>query len=204
MEGRQLALSNRLWAWFLANADAVASQLEQRSDDELPPALAELDSLVAAFGQNISWEIGPLGDRLFLAISPGGDAEQFQLTKEIVALAEPPEGWVLLPAKPAKEWNRSLQFAGLDVDANRWLFRIRRWDDGGLGVIWGIPSDYGLPEADQNLLGWLVLESEIGEATAIERVVDVEVNLLSDWPDDAKGRPIHMLGTDLQQQAGAP
>lgn len=181
------------WDWFADHAAQIEAAAQSTTGSGLHPLLAELDGGVRAMDPGIGWEIGPRGEGWFLALSPKGSREALAKTVELVQCAPADvEGWEFLPAKPPKEWARKFQYGPKQVDASGWRYQLRRWDDGALGVLWGI-TDIDMDSRELDGLGWFVLESELGEEVVVRNFVDVEVTRLSEWDEPKSGGEIGVL-----------
>ena len=193
--------ASMFWDWFAGHVDDIAAGAHRSSEiRDLPPVLVELSSRVVALGFGGAWEIGPDDRGWFFCVSPGASADRLAETKEFVALAPSIAGWVFHAAKPAKIWDRrAMTFDGGEVDVDSWQYQLRRWDDGAMGIIWGLPERPPGDDGDWDELGWMLLESELGEAVVIQHFVDVEMVVNPPWLLDDSGNKISILRDHVQQ-----
>lgn len=187
-----------LWPWLADQARQLASDAGAELDGPLPPSLAELERRITALHPALTWEIGPHAAGVYLALSPGGDPALFALTQALVAHAAAPPGWVILPAKPAKSWNRSLELGGVNIDASSWQVQLTPSADGRHELRLGLPEDYGLSTERLHQVARIVLESELGEDRVLERIAHIELTLLADWPSGVRPRPFYELWSALE------
>ena len=166
------ALIRALWTWFVANANRWS---EQRIED----AAAELESKLFAI-VNVGWEIGPLGDGAFFALSPDpADATKMALAEEILASAPQMPGWRFTLYKPRREW--MLQFAiragsSYEIDGTCWEYVIYRFEDGTYDILF--KPDAGvlaLGDDDLHHAAMIIVDGELGEAKRRSCVVTIEV-----------------------------
>jgi len=79
-------------------------------------------------------EIGPGQEKaLSLTISPGGDPELLDTTKEIISLAPVLDNWEFLYAKPVKKWDNYFEVfineEKIGIDISNWEYILFRNDD---------------------------------------------------------------------------
>lgn len=160
------------WVWFAAEAARLdLSQLAAGG-------YRELDRRVVAMG--FSWEAGPADDGgCFLALSPCGDAARLALTRAAVARAPAVPGWTFLPAKPPRVVD--LRALVLHLDDGPRTFDVTTWDvvryrfaDGVCDLVFRSPPTDASP-ATLWLVASTIVDGELGEARAIERVHEIEV-----------------------------
>lgn len=181
------------WDWFADHVEEIEAGV-QSAGSGIDPQLAELDRRVKTLDPKVGWEIGPDEVGWFFALSPKGSPETLERTVEMVRNAPADiAGWKFLPAKPPKMWERQVQFGAHEVDARQWRYQLRQWEDGGLGIVWGVAEGLNIDAEVLVGLGWFVLESELGEETTIRAFVDVEMTRLSEWPEPTAGGPIDLL-----------
>lgn len=183
--------SRDFWNWFESHAEQLAREaMADASVRDAAGVLSELDRRLTRLEPGIGWEVGPYKDGWCLVLSPVEAAREPALTPSLLEAAPKIGGWTFLAARPAKFWRRQFQYCGLDVDARCWRYQLRRWEDGALGIIWGLMEWLPDQEADLEDIGWFVLEAEVGEEMARAHFVDVEVTDLSTWSDPHAGNPI--------------
>jgi len=117
------------WKWFKSIANELISN-PNNSD-----LLNKLDEFVLSIGP-FDWEIGPMDKSLkFLAISPNLNEDFLSITRQIISLAPECEGWIFLPAKPAKGLQEVFKMYNesgklITVDTSQWQYVLYKFDDG--------------------------------------------------------------------------
>jgi hypothetical protein len=196
--------ARELWGWFADHAEQVAASVRASGGTcKLEGVLRELDHRIKSLDSDIGWEIGPHDGGWVLALSPGGTREGLARTTALVAEAPDLNGWHFLAAKPPKAWDRQFDYSGYRIDARAWRYRLRRWDDGALGVIWGVDDDVVVDDTTFEELGWFVLESELGEEVVIRNFVDVEMTRLAAWDSPELGNAITVMRDHVESMLGA-
>jgi hypothetical protein len=161
------------WEWF-SNHEA-----ELRSLKPSTPQWHELDRRISTLGVN-SWEIGPSvasAAQHALALSPQGDPGVYKTTQRIIALAPKLKAWEFLPAKPRKAWKRRFLWSSkqISIDASNWKFLLYRYEDGKVEVVLVGHALDQFETGERRRIAEFVVESELGEATCIERLCGVDV-----------------------------
>lgn len=196
--------AQEFWDWFAAHAEQVAAAARASGGPCEPEGvLAELDQHIRSLDSEIGWEIGPHDHGWFLALSPKGTREGLAKTAALVGQAPNLDDWRFLAAKPPKTWDRQFDLSGRRIDARTWRYRLRRWDDGALGVIWGVDDQVDSDDETSEELGWFVLESELGEEVVITNFVDVEMTNLAAWNEADQGNAITALREHVESMLGA-
>lgn len=180
MRSRWLRLPSRLdqvsafWRWF---ADARTAPDDDPTTDL---AVAELDRRLAAIGCT-EWEIGPGRNATwFLAISPGGDPERLDFTRETVRMAPEVPRWEFLSWRPRKEWNGKFEFLGgsdpIRIDTSSWRFVAYRFPDGwhDILILMG-RAETVLSESERAVAARIAVEGQLGERALLATVRDIEV-----------------------------
>lgn len=161
----------------------------------------ELGRRVDALG-SFDFELGPLGDGSFFALSPRGHRDRYAQTQAIVAAAPTVAGWTFLAAKPAKEWDpsrfqivRSGEVVLLDLTA--WEFVSPRFPDGARDVYLR-PSraslELGLSDDELVSIAISVVDGALGEGRRIERVAYIDVKPAWDDRQRPAARPLTTEG----------
>jgi hypothetical protein len=165
------------WKWFAANSAALSS-------NTIPESLiSELEDRLFAI-ERLDWEIGPgqHAPNLF-ALSPRGDADLLQTTRNIIALAPELPSWEIYPAKPPRAWNLIFTLSGEDstveIDAKCWEFVAYKFKDGTYDLLFKPDDRKGLSEDYLCWAATIVVDGEIGEEARIEKVGQIEV--VSSW-----------------------
>jgi hypothetical protein len=159
------SLIHEFWSWFQANA---------REDDlsgQLNGGIGEwMDRLAVP-----DWETGPIGENgMFLAVSPGGNPDEYPHTKHIVALAPSMVGWTFLAARPKKDWNRVFLWSiHGEIDANLWKVVCFKYPDGFFELAFLDATVPQLPKNEKLALTEFVVASEVGEDALITKICTI-------------------------------
>jgi hypothetical protein len=186
--------------------DAFWTWVRTRLCPRWPQAPGAVDqALVAELGREVDglgrfdFEVGPMGDDRFLAVSPRGDAERHAQTKAIVARAPVVDGWVFLSAKPEKDWDLSRfqivrEGALCSMDLSGWEFVTLRFSDGVCDVYLRPSAGTGLARDELLSIAATVVDGAIGEARRIEGVAWIDVK--DEWDDRQRpaARPLTVEG----------
>lgn len=166
---------NTFWNWFKANADDLQSN--KYPNDKLD----ELDRRVLNFG--LRWEVGPgkTKENSF-TISPSGDNEKIELTKEFIRLSPTIDSWEFYNFKqPKVNWDKlELPEDNINITADKWRYILLKYKDGKKEIL--IKGD-SLNTVDTDLklvVAEMVLTNLIGEERMMTELDFVDV--LS--PDD--------------------
>ena len=167
--------TNTFWNWFKANADDLQSN--KYPNDKLD----ELDRRVLNFG--LRWEVGPgkTKENSF-TISPSGDNEKIELTKEFIRLSPTIDSWEFYNFKqPKVNWDKlELPEDNINITADKWRYILLKYKDGKKEIL--IKGD-SLNTVDTDLklvVAEMVLTNLIGEERMMTELDFVDV--LS--PDD--------------------
>jgi len=164
----------QFWAWFNQNCNSFGTDFD---NTEL---LTKLDEWINALG-DYSWEIGPgKMKENALVISPNGDLELLEETKEIIKNAIDCPGWEYYYAKPPKEWNMVFDFETSDdkqveIDASKWEYYLLKYDDGMFEIVIKAPNLVGFDDMDQLIAAEITLDGVIGEELRIQTICEIEV-----------------------------
>jgi len=166
----------QFWEWFFENCQKFGASFE---NEEL---LESLDNWISQLG-DFSWEVGPgKAKDNALVISPHGDHDLLQNTKQIIAGAKDCEGWEFYYAKPPKEeeWELIFTFETtegemVDVDASPWEYTLLKYDDGMLEIIIKAPDLRELDESDKQIAAEIVLDGVLGEEVRMRTICRIEV-----------------------------
>lgn len=147
--------------------------------------IAELGRRVDALGP-FDFELGPLDDGSYFALTPRGSFSGLVATRAIVARAPAIPGWTLYPAKPPKPWNVAallVTIAGVKVkvDASAWEFMVYRHDDGLCDVLFRPPTEPRLPGSEAERIATTLVDGELGEERRMVAIDRVEV--VTAWSD---------------------
>ena len=162
------------WNWFLTIEGKLS---EGVFTDEM---LNELDSRILAFGQ-FTWEIGPgkIKENSFV-VSPGGDKDLLDVSKEIIASAPLHPKWEFYPAVPIKAWEYIFNFQSIDgnlieLDASGWEYVLLEYPDETVEIILKAPSLMELTVDDRIIAAEILLDGAIGEEIRIEKIGFIDI-----------------------------
>ncbi|MEL6687941.1 MAG: hypothetical protein AAFP97_10000 [Pseudomonadota bacterium] len=185
---------DEFWNWF---SDNVAVLSPEKLTREI---VTELDRRVRLLDIP-AWEIGPFddkGEKVFFALSPGGYSDFYERTQRLVAGAPSHDGWVFLPAKPPKNWNRQFKTSGsVPVDARKWEFMVYRFDDGFVDIVLVKHNLSGFDDKKMSELAYIVVESGLGEAAIMECVNAIDVEYVDPSTVEGMTIPIGDLRTTV-------
>ena len=193
--------------------DAFWTWVRTRLCPRWPHVLGAVDqALVAELGREVDalgpfdFEIGPMGDELYLAVSPRGDAERYVQTKAIVARAPTVEGWVFLAAKPEKDWDLARfgivrEGVVCAMDLSGWEFVTLRFPDGVRDVYLRPAPGSGLSRDELISIAVSVVDGALGEARRIEGVAWIDVK--DAWDDRQRPAARRLTAEGLRRAMGA-
>ena len=116
---------NDFWNWFKVNSDDLQSN--KYPNDKLD----ELDRRVLNFG--LRWEVGPgKTKKNSFTISPSGDNEKIELTKEFIRLSPTVDSWEFYNFKQPKfNWDKlELPEDNINITADKWTYTLLKYKDG--------------------------------------------------------------------------
>jgi hypothetical protein len=162
------------WDWFSQNCQKFGSNFENTI------LLDELDERVNKLG-DFSWEVGPgrVKENL-LVISPNGNLDLLQDTREIIANSIECSDWEYYYAKPPKQWDLIFDFEmsdgnQIEIDASQWTYVLLKYADGMFTII--IKGQHLKQLNDDNKLtaAEIVLDGVLGEEIRIQKICEIDV-----------------------------
>lgn len=179
---------DRFWEWFSEKEGEIRRLWSQEHSQELTQML---HPKVKELSPRLQWELGPAGqDRVFLAISPGGDPELLSLTERVVARAPRLSGWQFYEAKPARDWKAAFRFSHqsghYELDATGWEYSLVAFDGGSFFDV-TLYVGGSLDSVPQQIWGKavrVVLDGVLGERMCMETIdqIHIEGRAPSDKP----------------------
>jgi hypothetical protein len=157
----------------------LTDQLDRIFDDATVRSL--VTSKLRAVSPCVKWEAGPWDDgRNYFAISPNMNIDAVPIAEQIVRMAPLVEGWVFLPAKPRKVWQRIVRFDSSDgnqgaYDLSDWEYWLTAFNNREFFDINLVPGQAPIPDSELQRLGELLAASELGEAVFLSNVGKVNV-----------------------------
>lgn len=167
----------RFWSWFVAALPTLEAAYRE---DDVAALAREVEAGLRSTGVGGRWEIGPVDETAcFFAFGAAGDAERLRGNRALVAAAPEVPGWVFLPAKPPRRWQRRTlevrSSAGLrEVDFDPWRFSASRTNQAWVVRLEPVGAE-GWSFDELEGLAWMLLDAELGEERVIETVSDVVV-----------------------------
>lgn len=164
----------QFWEWFSRNCQSFGVDFDNRV------LLEELDNWISRLG-DFSWEVGPGKVREnALIISPNGNVDLLQDTKEIVKNAKDCAGWEYYYAKPVKDWELIFDFETseeevVEVDASKWEYVLLQYEDGMFEIIIKVSGLRQLNESDKQVAAEVLLDGVLGEETRMQTVCAIDV-----------------------------
>jgi hypothetical protein len=174
----------KFWTWF----ETIATELLQnptRTD-----LISQIDDRVQSLG-NFDWELGPYKEGMFyFSISPNLSNERLELTRQFAKLAPKCEGWVFLPAKPAKEWQgvwKMKNHVGKEilVDSSNWEYVLYGFEDSTFDIDIKVGELEGDLET-HNLAVNIALTGYLGEEEFMTSIANIYI--VDEFEDDIKSR----------------
>jgi hypothetical protein len=185
------------WDWFYKNCQNFGNNFDNTV------LLDELDDWIRRLG-DFSWEVGPgKVKENALVISPNGDLELLQETKEIVGNARDCIGWEYYYAKPSKEWNLVFDFETEDenvveINASNWQYRLLKYEDGMFAIIIKVPNLSRLSNTDKLTTAEIVLDGILGEELRLQTICEIDVEEEFKKPYQSKASDINNLLVHLK------
>lgn len=189
------------WEWFINSEKLIIEIINDDFHEGRKSLSRNMDNFILQFGM-FTWEMGPSGDHYYLTISPNGNEELLEVSKEIVAYAPALKQWKFYAAKPKKEWD--LRFKVFDdfmtpheVDASSWRYFLNRNALEKIEItilaknISHLDGETKLTAAD------LVVTSLLGEDFKIQNVGFIKVLDKFDSIQSAKTSSIHELSNEF-------
>ncbi|MEO7214056.1 hypothetical protein [Mucilaginibacter sp.] len=161
------------WQWF----ESVSKDLLNYADNK--KIIDELDVRTAQLGR-FDWEIGPLGEATYFAISPNLNPEKLMLTQKIIDLAPTLSQWIFLPSKPAKhDWKGIFKMKNqwgkeILVDCSSWQYILYQFEDNTFDadvLISGVDGD----NDTRNMAVDIAITGYLGEEYFLQTIQNVKV-----------------------------
>lgn len=164
---------NEFWSWFIINKDEF---IPKKISNEF---ISKLDAKILSLG-NFSWEIREGFEKKYmLIISPGGDLELLQFTKEIVSCAPDIAEWEFFYYKPEKKWDFKLTLFEEEnvkkiIDVIDWEYVLYKFSDGTFDIIFKAINLNNSTEDEKMIVADIVLESILGEELSLQFIKHIE------------------------------
>lgn len=168
------------WNWFKENEDDL------QPDKITSELINKLDEKILSFG-DYNWEIREGSKKSnMLIISPGGNVDLLEETKNIINLSPNLNNWEFCHYKPAKVWDYqfSIEDKGVKrmINASNWEYVLLKFPNGTYDIIIKadslnvLPKEYHLTSVD------IVLESILGEELSLNLIKNID--LVDKFPDE--------------------
>lgn len=191
------------WDWFANNVDHIKEVLANDFHEGRKSLVKTMDNQVLQFGM-FTWEMGPTDEQVyFLTISPNGNEELLEISKQIMEFSPSFPDWNFYYAKPAKEWD--LKFSVFDdfmeehrVDASSWNYLIEGSSSKNIKILIEAGNLAHLDQETKMTAVDLVVTSLIGEAFKIYNVKSLLVVDVFDHQQTSIGKNINNLATEFE------
>lgn len=168
------------WDWFANNENHIKEVLTDDYHGGRRSLVKNMDNQILQFGM-FTWEMGPQGDKTYyLIISPNGNEELLETSREIINLSPEFDDWEFHYARPAKEWD--LRFAVFDdfmeehkIDASDWKFFLEKSKAKRVNIIVEASNLKHLDEETKLTAGNLVVTSLLGEVLKIKFIDKIQM-----------------------------
>lgn len=190
------------WEWFANNEKLIAEILNDDFHDGRKSLARNMDNFILQFGM-FTWEMGPVEGKYYLTISPNGNEELLEVSKELVSYAPVLSQWEFYASKPKREWDLKFRvfddlMTGHDVDASDWEYYIERVSTASkIKVFIAAKSIAHLDEHTKASAADLVVTSLVGEEYKIRNVDSIKVVNSFETTEAAKPKSIFRLGNEV-------
>nr|WP_199081962.1 hypothetical protein [Pedobacter sp. ASV19] len=195
---REIEEIKNFWKWFLTHCNDFGEKFENEK------LINELDERILDLG-NFVWEIGPgVEHDNMLVISPGGDPDLLEKTKEIISYATLCKGWEFYYSKQPKEWDLIFILEKdngdeIEIDGRHWQYTLLKFDDGMFKVIFKAPGLSTLSADERLTAAEIILDGILGEEFRILTIEEIEVVDDSEDQNTSKINDISILKKHLKQ-----
>ena len=189
------------WEWFANNEKLIAEILNDDFHEGRKSLARNMDNFILQFGM-FTWEMGPAEGHYYLTVSPNGNEELLEVSKELVSYAPVLRRWKFYASKPKKEWDLKFRvfddwMTGHDVDASDWEYLIERVSTASkIGIVIAAKSIAHLDQDTKLSAADVVVTSLIGEAFKIQKVESIQIVDEFDEISAAKSKSIFKLGEE--------
>ncbi len=193
-----------LWAWFSKNEQRIRDYIGNESAIERDYIVEHLDNLILDLGV-FRWEIGPgFNKEWFLTISPNGDKDLMEISKNIIAAAPDLAEWEYNFSRPAKDWDLKFNLydenmTEQEVNASSWQFVALQNADGLIDLILQANNIGHLDSDTARTAADLVVVNEIGEETKILNILSINIVDQLEKSHDARKTEIGHLKKYLKE-----
>jgi hypothetical protein len=174
------------WNWFAEIATDLAA------DPQNENLHRQLDAKVRLLNPDITWEIGPgTSAEWLLAISPDLDASLLPVTRQIVSLAPPIDGWEFHWARQPKQWNYQFDIVRevgqvVRIDARKWKYVLLRYPNGSCEIVLIGDAIESLSKSDRERAAAILVQGILGEEFLITE--DVSFDLTDSIDEQFRGK----------------
>jgi hypothetical protein len=191
----------QFWVWFSKRCHDFGPKFENSQ------LINELDEWVTSLGE-FTWEIGPGKVKAnALVLSPNGDKDLLESTKEMIQSAIECKDWEYYYAKQPKDWSLEFEFETdkgdvLEIDASKWDYLLLQYEDGMFEVIFKAPALSKLDEGDKQVIAEILLDGILGEEMRIQKISGTEIVSKFESKGQANGIPVIRLSDHLKSLVG--
>jgi hypothetical protein len=138
-----------------------------------------------------------------LTLSPDGDAELLELTKEIVQSAPQIADWEFHWARQPRPGQFEFSIGSVDgssveIDARPWRYVLYRFPDGVFDIVLEENNLRSLGDDERYAAAVVFLDSVIGEATRIARINEVEPVVKLTKEQASKANSVKVLASQFE------
>jgi tetratricopeptide (TPR) repeat protein len=189
----------QFWKWFAANQSMIV-EVNATTAAELPQCLEELGAQLTAVADGLSFELGPkqATPREFI-VSAGGITALIPTVKKLVAAAPPlPDIKVVAFRQPKSLGVISIEAHGKSVPLTSVKVLLEREVRKISATLYF--EGFNQEEFDTwGDIGFLLLDSALGELTVMTQVGSVDFGHTDDFPEDATAIPLSQLKASFSE-----
>lgn len=192
------------WEWFANNEKLIAEILDDDFHEGRKSLARNMDNFILQFGM-FTWEMGPAEGNYYLTISPNGNEELLEVSKELVSYAPVLSRWKFYASKPKKEWDLKFKvfddwMTGHEVDASDWEYIIEQNRAASkIEIVIAAKSIAHLDKDTKLSAADVVVTSLVGEEYKILNVGSIKVVDTFETNDAENSKSIFELSRNVDQ-----
>jgi hypothetical protein len=190
--GKRKASPEEFWAWFGKHESEV------RASAGKPDVIQRITKELERVNQNLVFEIGldRAANEWQFVVSADGVREHIPAVFEMVSLAPQVPGWRILAFRqPSDLTGVVLEVDGTKLALDSITCQFAETSDGGVVIRLYIPVPKSMRQRDVDRIGFLALDSAIGEYEVMTQFVGYE--FLATKPEEQRGNSISSLRETL-------
>lgn len=183
MEILESSQKKKFWHWFELNESRILG-LFSNADTNL---MEEITMRLKLLDKQLVWEIGPSQNKgQFFAISPNGDRNKLNITRDLILSAYESKIWDFFPAKPKKVWKRKVEQNKNDVfDFNEWKYHLKAFNNREFFDVYFVPPPKHSENKNDLKMMKVFAVSELGEELYLKIIGDVSIDWNASYDSDA-------------------